>query len=767
MKFKNVLPILMTFSIILFSHNKSYSQFTFATDDATQSPYSDGFGSGDNGGTGFNAWSITYGGSTGSFVGNPSNDGMGTTGIGTSAWGFFATGSDYINALRTMTAGMQFGDELTFYWAMNFDAGGGSKGFDLKNGGTTIFNVNNTGNATITTTNGTANSNYGTTPMLVTLTRTSSSEYSFSMTSRSGDPTYSTTFSSAVSIDGVNIYSGNQNDGAGQKNIYFNSLVVQNDGNFDVPSGSETYTKSLTGTSSLTKSGDGTLVLTAFNPYSGTTTVSGGTLKLQNSLVASDVTVQSGATLEIDGLVVLKSLTVEAGGTAIVNSGKSLIVSGTSAGDITYNRNLGTDNWYLISSPFSGETIEDFIANHTLASGTVDPSHVGLAPYVNDGTAWDYQTATSTGAMGSGTGYSVKLAAAGDISFTGSMATSDFSNLSLSDNSGSGGNAFNLVGNPYPSFIDGNIPADAAENILTINSTLLTEETIWLWNQASGSYEEFNQASSALNIAPCQGFFVSANGNASNFTITEGMQRHLTPDTFQRINSDRTEIQLVMTDGTMTRDADIYFINGTSTGFDNGYDSSIFGGVANNFAVYTHAVANGEGRNLGIQSLPDSNYEDMVIPVGVNADAGTNLTFTANVMNLPPGLKVILEDTQTNNFSQLDVTNGEYNVTLDNAVSGIGRFYLHTTAQVLEVSGLTLNNLSVYTSVDKSILNIVGLDDGKAFLALYDLTGKRILDTAFKSKRVNTIALPKLKNGIYIVRIESENGSLNKKIVIN
>ena len=59
-----------------------------------------------------------------------------------------------------------------------------------------------------------------------------------------------------------------------------------------------------------------------------------------------------------------------------------------------------------------------------------------------------------------------------------------------------------------------------------------------------------------------------------------------------------------MTDGTDTRGADIFYIEGTTTGFDNGYDSSIFEGAANEFAIYTHAVANGNGRNLGIQSLP-------------------------------------------------------------------------------------------------------------------------------------------------------------------
>jgi len=44
---------------------------------------------------GFGDWAFTYGASTGSFIGNPADNGMGTTGIGTTACGMFATGGAY------------------------------------------------------------------------------------------------------------------------------------------------------------------------------------------------------------------------------------------------------------------------------------------------------------------------------------------------------------------------------------------------------------------------------------------------------------------------------------------------------------------------------------------------------------------------------------------------------------------------------------------------------------------------------------------------
>ena len=111
---------------------------------------------------------------------------MGTTGIGTTAFGMYSTGSGYMNASRGFDTGMQVGDKLSFQWAMNWDANSGSKGFDLKSGGTTVFNLNNGGSSTITVTGGTVSSNYGTDPMNIEISRTSSSQYSVTIGRRDG-----------------------------------------------------------------------------------------------------------------------------------------------------------------------------------------------------------------------------------------------------------------------------------------------------------------------------------------------------------------------------------------------------------------------------------------------------------------------------------------------------------------------------------------------------------------------------------------------------
>ena len=445
---------------------------------------------------------------------------------------------------------------------------------------------------------------------------------------------------------------------------------------------------------------------------------------------------------------------------AYIESGATFIAQSTFEGTITYERILAAVNkWYLVSSPVSEQTIVDLISNHTFATGT--EGRIGIATYNNSALGWDYLTLTSTGTLASGKGYSTRLDAAGNISFTGTMPITDVG-ISITKNT----NGFNLVGNPYPSFIAANNNANTTNNLLKVNATdngYLTEATIWLWNQATDSYDQINQAHNT-HIAPGQGFFVRSNGNHT-FSITEAMQSHQGTPTFQKSTNVRPEVKLILTNATKTRDADIFYIEGTTTGFDNGYDSSIFSGSSNSFDLYTEAVANGTGKKLGTQSLPNTDLESMVIPVGVKADVNTEITFSAEVLNLPDGIKVFLEDRATNTFTCLDEVNSEYTVTLTEDANGIGRFYMHTTSGVLNTTEINLKNISIYKT-NPSTLRIVGSSQEKSTFKLFDVLGRQVVHTTFESNGVHDITLRKLPAGIYIVQLENEAGRLNKKIVL-
>ena len=492
-------------------------------------------------------------------------------------------------------------------------------------------------------------------------------------------------------------------------------------------------------------------------------------INLDQNADVENLSIVNGATLSLNtsfGLDVNQDLNND--GTLTVNSASSLIVRGNSTGGITYNRNLLTDNWYLVSSPVANETIEDLIANHTFATGTAP--NIGLAPYdnsqANSNDSWDYQTSISTGTLGLGTGYSVKLASAGNISFSGLVPT-DFVDVGVTSNAAGGpgngvGNAFNLLGNPYPSYISINTNANATtDNFFAINAGDLTEDTIWLWNQDTNSYDIVNQTTSAYYLAPGQGFFVESSGN-NIVRFTEGMQSHQT-DVFQKSSDNRTKIKLLASNSSLTNDADIFYIDGTTEGFDNGYDSSIFTGVNVTFAIYTETVENSNGKKLGIQSLPNSNLETTVIPIGLIANAG-EITFTAESLNLPEGLKVFLEDRENSSFTEL-TTATNYKVTLDSAVKGSGRFFLHTKSSALSTDDISLTGVGIY-AVNKNTLRISGINSSDASVKVYNILGRKVVDENFSSKSVYDVSLPNLNTGVYIVQLSTEKGKISKKIVL-
>ncbi|MFO0362150.1 MAG: MopE-related protein, partial [Flavobacteriales bacterium] len=341
--------------VALLALHSAQAQYNFS-DNATN--YSGTWVNGQNFGTGYNAWAITSNGANaGTFIGNPASDGMGTTGIGTTAFGLFGHSSNTVNAVRYFGAGgtdvpMLIGDVFSFHWAMNWDAGGGFKGFDLREGNTLIFNVNNAGSSAITTTNGTADPNYGVTPMLVTLTRTSWTQYTFSMTSRSGGATYTTTINSPANINNINIYCGNQSDNSGNRNIYFNNFnftkAAPYETNFDV-----TDPRVLEGTSNLTKTGAGALVLGGANTYSGNTSVANGILQLGAANVIPD-----GSNVTLNGGTLRSGATTgfsDTAGTLTLNATSTLAL-GTGAHTLTF-ANSSAVSWaggYLFVTGWSG-----------------------------------------------------------------------------------------------------------------------------------------------------------------------------------------------------------------------------------------------------------------------------------------------------------------------------------------------------------------------------------------------------------------------------
>ena len=183
---------------------------------------------------------------------------------------------------------------------------------------------------------------------------------------------------------------------------------------------------------------------------------------------AGDVTIASSNTyfdtLTIDpgaSLTVAVGATISANSASTLNSTSStfssLIVKGNINGIVSYNRYTaligsavgGTND--LISAPVVDQIFGDFAtANTNLAASN---SLRAFAPYNTIAGAYENYDTTNNAAtiLAAGIGYRAAITDGSTLKFTGTLRTAAVS-VSISD--AAAGRAWNLIGNPYPSYIN-------------------------------------------------------------------------------------------------------------------------------------------------------------------------------------------------------------------------------------------------------------------------------------------------------------------------
>ena len=250
-------------------------------------------------------------------------------------------------------------------------------------------------------------------------------------------------------------------------------------------------------------------------------------------------------------------------------------VSGSEDG-ITYKRwinevsaSQGAAGWDLIGSAVATSSVS--------TSGlATNGSDYAIQPYNNANNTWT-STSTATLSVNAGQGYSMGMpnGSAGTHDFIGSMNMTDISYaITELDGNGSNGTQWNLVSNPYPSFIALNAPASSAssatKDFLTYNTSTNdvlgftdSEDAVYYWD--GDSYETHINTGSAIYIAPGQGFFVSSkNESGSSVIFTKTMQTTSTSDDFisgDMMENNFAEFTLELNQDNLTRNTKFYFRN--------------------------------------------------------------------------------------------------------------------------------------------------------------------------------------------------------------
>ena len=450
-------------------------------------------------------------------------------------------------------------------------------------------------------------------------------------------------------------------------------------------------------------------------------------------------------------------------GTTTVSGGNSILVTGTSNGNITYNVNVSDTKWHLISSPVVGQNYDDtWVTNNDIASGSDFTTNRGIATYDNTSSTspnvagsaghWRYfQGGASAVTFGTGVGYALIKDAnpgvsSGNFAFTGTIPTSVSPAISQGTST-----HWNLIGNSYPSYMD-------IANFITTNNSSLSAafKAVYVWNASTSSYESLTTG----HLHPGQAFFINSNIASGNASITKAMQSHQTGVTFYKKSTPR--LLLSIAQGNVQKSTEISYLENSTKALDPGFDIGLFDGVASDVSIFSQLIENNEGIKFGKQALPLSDIESIVIPIGIKALANKEITLSITALNLP-NLNISLEDKEANTFTSFKGGTIKLNPTEN--IDGVGRFYLHISGNSLNTTSQNLENVSIYQE-NGSNLKVIGLSSVKTSLKVYSIIGKQVLNTSFLEEGNDNISLPKLGAGVYLIQLENEQGKINKKIIL-
>ncbi|WP_369993796.1 M14 family zinc carboxypeptidase [Winogradskyella sp.] len=503
-------------------------------------------------------------------------------------------------------------------------------------------------------------------------------------------------------------------------------------------------------------------------------TILDGVYNATSDITVNNVTVASGATFNVskENAVTVNG-NISNNGEFVMNSDSnefsSLLLTGSASGDLKYNRhvNSSTNRNDLIAPPFSGESFVNFLSyNSNIFSNTEETLYL-FGPF--DKTTSDYITYSNTeiSTLDAGKGYRAASTDNNTFTFTGSPTTGNVNIPILK--TGSAFEIWNLIGNPYPSYI-------TLEDFLTANIAQLDSNSAAVYgydaDNTNGSYWTiWNLAYAAANpntlIAPGQGFFVSSKDGGGTISFTPSMQTSGSSDDFV-LGRNASQLQygtIVMNSSTESSSTDIYFTNNATLNLDIGYDASHFDGAPTDFSIYSELANGNTGKDMAIQSIGLNDVNNStIIPLGVNANQGEQITIGLNDSNI--SFNVYLEDAVNNTFTLLNTS--DYTLTPSTSLTGTGRFYLRFSASTLSTSESELDLLQVYSDNDKDEVVINGRILKPSTVTLFDVQGRQMVKSSLETNTIkNTISTSQLSSGVYIVQISNKVSSITKKVTIN
>lgn len=488
--------------------------------------------------------------------------------------------------------------------------------------------------------------------------------------------------------------------------------------------------------------------------------------------VGAKLVIEQGASIKINGNLTNNGV-IDLLSTSTKFS--SLIVEGTSSGTINYKRHINAfSSNDLISPPVKGNNFANFaIMNPNIFENPSNTDQKLFGPF-NEGTG-EYEiyslSSHSSQIIEPGIGYRTARDSSEDgisgtsFTFVGNIETQNV-NIPITT-SGSSFDGWNLIGNPFSSYI-------SFQDFFLLNQSELegsSFQAIYGYN-GSGSgnrWEILNALTTERLIAPGQGFFVKSKSGGGTISFTTSMRRTGDSDDFILGRNAQSPhygyLRLEADAQDMTFNTEFYFNSNASIGLDPGYDASLFGGTAPPYSIYSLLVENDNGMPYAIQALGADDMNDITIPLGLNANEGQNITIAIAQTDLPSSVNVYIEDAYYNTSTLIN--NDGYSFTALENLSGHGRFYLKFESSALSIEEAAFEELSIISTKEKTV-DITGNLLEKTECNIYDMHGRLILNEDLDvGTNLNSIDVVNLNMGIYIVELRNVSGEKRiKKVVI-
>ncbi|MFT3740036.1 MAG: hypothetical protein QM786_14885 [Breznakibacter sp.] len=382
--------------------------------------------------------------------------------------------------------------------------------------------------------------------------------------------------------------------------------------------------------------------------------------------------------------------------------------------------------------------------------------------YRYTGTAWS--AITSSAGLG-GTentleGYTVKFNETADVSVTysGTLRTGNYSKAI---------NGWNLIANPYPTYLD------LKSSGLVLGNSL---SSVWTTANASGKtvYATYNIASAlganggTQYVAPGQSFWVR-NYSSSSLTISNTARVHAT-GVLKSASVSTDILRITLTGGSDEDEMVLAFRSSGSDSYSEVYDSEKrFSTGTGEVSVYSQK----SGKSLIINVLPDENLESQNISLWMNIGtqvAGTYVIKAVNITEFMPDMDVFLLDKSTGETTNLR-EKPEY--TFD-AVTGSSQDRFELSFKAIEkvpdvTTGINNGTTSdiVITAMGVGSKTIVKVKDvafaGKVHIEVVDASGKLVQAVVSQTDRTE-INAPS-NTPFYMVKVVYNNVVKSFKIM--